>query len=85
MHYGEADLNNPIIRNQFMNDFNTYRNKKQKNTLTPDYINKSLQNQSIQSLKNSLSHLHLSSKGKKSILINRLEKDIRILIKVYDL
>ena len=41
MHYGEADLNNPIIRNQFMNDFNTYRNKKQKNTLTPDYINKS--------------------------------------------
>ena len=81
MNYGEVNLYNPIIRKRFITDFNAYINEdKLVNTLTPSYINKSLQNQSVQSLKNSLSHLQLSVMGRKSVLIKRLEKDIHILI-----
>ena len=85
MNYGTIDLNNPLNKINFMNDFNEYLRKKNKTKLTRTYISESLNNQSIQSLKNSLLHLNLSIKGKKLVLIKRLEKDITELMKSYDL
>ena len=85
MNYGEVDLNNPLIRRQFINDLNIYIQVKNKHKLTPRFIKDSLQKQSEESIKNSLLHLGIPIKGTKSILVKLLEKDIRKLIKDYDL
>ena len=85
MNYGIIDLNNPIHKNNFIRDFKEYLMTKNKTALTKTYINESLKKQSIDSLKKSLLHLNLSTKGKKSVLIKRLEKDIMDLRNHYDL
>lgn len=85
MNYGSVDLNNPIYKEKFIKSFNLYLKKKNNKKITNKIIKNKLENQTVQSLKNSLKNLQLSDKGNKDTLIKRLEKDILFLKKNYDL